>query len=130
MDNSHHFVLLLLVLFHPLRVRPGLIKEVDVTSEIASDTSDPFNVMDMINFYRSPNVPAKRKMQRPKVNGPQRFDDESGCSESESSEDDYGDSEYSDDAPEGHSDGHDDDSGTERCCTTPGSQTEYSDDSD
>ena len=80
--------------------------------------------------FRSPNVPAKRKTQRAKVNAPERFDDESDCSESESSEDDYGDSEYSDDAPEGHSDWHDDDSGTERCCTPRGSQTEYSDQSD
>ena len=73
-------------------------------------------------------------MQRAKVNAPERFDDESDCSESESesesSEDDYGDSEYSDDAPEGNSDWHDDDSGTERCCTPRGSQTEYSDESD
>ncbi len=66
-------------------------------------------------------------MQWAKVNATERFDDESsGCSESESSEDDYGDSEYSDDAPESHSDWHDDDSGTERCCTLRGSQTEYS----
>ena len=84
--------------------------------------------------FRSPNVPTKTKMQRAKVNAPERFDDESDCSESESesesSEDDYGDSEYSDDAPEGNSDWHDDDSGTERCCTPRGSQTEYSDESD
>ena len=53
MGNTHYFVLLLLVLFYPLRVRPGPVKEAgDVTSEITSDTSDPFNVVDMINFYR------------------------------------------------------------------------------
>lgn len=52
MGNTHYFVLLLLVLFYPLRVRLGPVKEGDVTSEITSDTSDPFNVVDMINFYR------------------------------------------------------------------------------
>ena len=52
MDNTKYVVLLLLVLFHPLRVRPGPIKDGDVTREMTSDTADPFNVVDMINFYR------------------------------------------------------------------------------
>ena len=52
MDNTHYFVLLLLVLYYPLQVKPGPIKEGDVTSEMTSDTTNPFNVVDMINFYR------------------------------------------------------------------------------
>ena len=53
MGNARYFVLILLVLFYPLRVKPGPLKEGDVTSEITSDTADdPFNVVDMINFYR------------------------------------------------------------------------------
>lgn len=52
MGRVHYFVVLLLVLYYPLRVKPGPIKEGDVTSEITSDTADPFNVVDMINFYR------------------------------------------------------------------------------
>lgn len=55
MGRVHYFVLLLLVLYYPLRVKPGPIKEGDVTSEITSDTADPFNVVDMINFYRVTN---------------------------------------------------------------------------
>ena len=81
-------------------------------------------------FFRSSNVPAKRKIQRTKANTPERFDDEKSCSESEISEDDYGDSDYSDDATDSYSDKDDDDSGTERCCTPRGSEAEYSDESD
>lgn len=90
--------------------------------------------------FRSSSVSAKRKIQRAKANAPERFDDESSCSESESSDDDYEESEYSDDVPDGNSDWDDDsplhpsdiadDSGSERCCTPPDSQTQYSDESD
>lgn len=52
MDRAHYFVLLLLVLYYPLRVKPGRIKKADITSEMSSDTADSFNVVDMINFYR------------------------------------------------------------------------------
>ena len=89
-----------------------------------------FLLCDIGFSFRSSNVPAKRKIQRTKGNAPERFDDERSCSESESSENDYGDSDYSDDATDGHPDRDEDDSGTERCCTPRGSQTEYSDESD
>ena len=64
-------------------------------------------------------------MQRTKAKAPERDDDERSCSE-----DDYGDSEYSDDAAEFHSERDADDSGTERCCRPRGSQAEYSDESE
>lgn len=67
--------------------------------------------------FRSSNVPAKRKIKPGKADAPGRLEDERSCSESESSNDDYEDSEYTDDD-------NDDDSGTERCCTPRGSQAE------
>lgn len=52
MGRVHYFVLLLLVLYYPLRVKPGIIKDGDITSDITTDTADPFNAVDMINLHR------------------------------------------------------------------------------
>ena len=52
MGRAHYFVLLILVLYYPLHVQTGPLKDGDVTSDITTDTSDLFNAVDMINFYR------------------------------------------------------------------------------
>ncbi|KAJ7382167.1 hypothetical protein OS493_036600 [Desmophyllum pertusum] len=96
MGRVHYFVLLLVVLYFPLRVNPGPIKDGDVTSGITTETDDPFKAVDMISLYRSSNIPAKRKTQRAKAkkkltNVRERTDEESTCSSSDSESSDSAD---------------------------------------
>ncbi|KAJ7392913.1 hypothetical protein OS493_008153 [Desmophyllum pertusum] len=117
MGRVHYFVLLLVVLYFPLRVNPGPIKDGDVTSGITTETDDPFKAVDMISLYRSSNIPAKRKTQRAKAkkkltNVRERTDEESTCSSSDSESSDSADDnsegpEHSDGVSDSHSDRED-----------------------
>ena len=52
MGRVHYALLVVLVLYFPLRVKPGPVKDGDVSSDVTTEKADPFKAADMINLYR------------------------------------------------------------------------------
>ncbi|CAH3046585.1 unnamed protein product [Pocillopora meandrina] len=133
MGDVHCLLVMILVLYFPLRVKTGALKNGDISSDVTTKKTDPFKAVDMINLFRSSNFPERRKLiqrkAKKKFAKTLRRNDSTGCS-SETESSDYSDnnfetSEYVDDVYDNrfNSDGSDDPkksggSGTdsERCC--------------
>lgn len=52
MGDVHCLLVMILVLYFPLRVKTGALKNGDISSDVTTKKTDPFKAVDMINLFR------------------------------------------------------------------------------
>lgn len=52
MGDVHCLLLMVLVLYFPLRARAGALKNGDVSNDVTAKKAGPFEAVDMINLFR------------------------------------------------------------------------------
>ena len=52
MGDVHCLLVMILILYFPLRVKTGALKNGDISSDVTTKKTDPFKAVDMINLFR------------------------------------------------------------------------------
>lgn len=52
MGDVYCLLVMILVLYFPLRVKTGALKNGDISSDVTTKKTDPFKAVDMINLFR------------------------------------------------------------------------------
>lgn len=52
MGDVYCLLVMILVLYFPLRVKTGALKNGDISSDVTTKKTDPFKAADMINLFR------------------------------------------------------------------------------
>ena len=52
MGDVYCLLVMILVLYFPLRVKTGALKHGDISSDVTTKKTDPFKAADMINLFR------------------------------------------------------------------------------